>query len=1146
MKRFQRCEYFLGAILLFAGSAMSIQGQTAGGSISGRVTDSTGAVVVGATLNLTSVERGTITTSSSNDAGIYVFPSVPVGQYRMAITREGFRQAEVKQIDVNVNDHIEQNIQLEVGSSQQTVTVESQEALVETITSTVSAVVTGAAIQDLPLNGRDTLQLALTQPGVLPTVMQNSGVGPSQGEFTVAGGRDTSVTYLLDGGVNTSVTYGVPVVNPNPDTVSEFRILVNNYGAEYGRSNGGVVSVVMKSGTNSFHGTLFDYLRNTDFNANYFFNQSTPGAYQPRPILRRNQFGGTIGGPVKKDKLFFFFGYQGQRQSSVSVGSQVGTFTPAEVSGNFSRAANGAPPSGLVSFLQAHPYFQPNPALAAQGIIDPGSFDPVAKAYISHNLIPTSPTGTLTPNGGATSNIDEYDARADYEIASADRLTVTLVASKNPQLVPFLSGVGNAPNVGGYPGTNDYKDYFGNVSYTTVFTPSIVNEFHFTAQRNNILLNFPAMQLPTPSQLGIRITPDAATGPTQIFLNASGIALGFQANGPANYVDNTYLYADTATWVRGQHTWKFGGSLGFVQNNAYFAYQTNGGFTFSGPTGIGTGLDLADFLLGLPDQYAQWPKAYSAVRSQQYGLFAQDEWKAASNLTLTLGLRYEYQTPKYDPQKRNYMIVPGKQSQLFPNAPLGMLFPGDPGTPSKGISFPDRTNFAPRVGLAWDPTGKGKLSIRTGFGIFFDTLLAQDNQQQNGTVPFFSAVGLYYSSSAVPVNGPGTIMSNPFAAAGTTNPFPSKPLTRNTDFTQFFPIGLGSVFINPHLTPPYTYQYNFTVQYQLARALALEIGYVGSSSYKLTAETDSNPFIIGTNTRILNAQPGLQHASPYTAMPLSYGNYANANYNGMVASITKRSGELRGIGQLFFTSSLTWGHNLNDADGFGRNSMYVDPYNRHQFYASADSDIRLRFVTSGGWELPFDKAWSRGPKRLTTGWTLYPIFSGQTGLPYDVNAGLAFNPSSPGPSGDGLASLLTGVFLVRPNWSGGSVQALDAHQTRTYTVNGTPLTGSFFFNPTPMYLPGCFSSSCPTPTFGTLQRNAVRGPGYWNMDLALGKEVQLFERAKLLFRAEFFNIFNHTEWQLPVTSTPITSPLFGQITSTYAPRIGQLALKVVF
>ncbi len=767
---------FLAPAGLCLGVPMILAAQSSSGNIGGRVTDSSGAVVATARVELTNKEQGTTAISASNGDGMYTFASVPAGHYTIVVNKSGFKEARVEDLIMNVQAEVTQSFTLEIGSVSESITVEAAEPLVNTANSTISSVVTGAPIENLPLNGRDTLQLALTQPGVTPSAL---GAGQFSGLVSIGGGRDNAVTYLLDGGTNTSVTYGTPVVDPNPDTVGEYRILTNNYTAEFGRSGGGVVSVITRSGTNVLHGSAYDYLRNEDLNANTFFNNE---ASLSRPILKRNQFGGTIGGPViiprilhGKDRVFFFFGYQGQRQTQTQVNPQVTTYTPAELGGNFSNASPGVKAS-VASFPQQTPYFQTNPQLAAQGIIDPSKINPVAQRYIDAGLVPTSPSGILTPNGPASDNRDEFIGKLDLNLTANDRISFTAVSFHNPQLYPFVTS--GAPNVAGYPGDNEFTNMYATIGYTKTFSPTLINEFHFTVQHDENKLNFPAAKLPGPAQLGINITPDSTTGPTQLLFDQSGADLGFNINGPAIYADTTYVYADSLSWSRGAHLIKMGGSASVVENNAWFAFAVDGAYDFYGS---GSGSDLADFLLGLPTDYYQYPRANSAVRSQQYASFIQDEWKVKSNLTLSLGLRYEYSTPKSDPRDRNYMIIPGLQSVKFPNAPLGLVFPGDPGAPSNGVNFPDRNDFAPRFGIAWDPTGKGKMSVRAGFGVFYDVLLAQDNQNQNGTPPFFSA-------AYIPFSTPGAIstsvpyLSDPYGSTGTTNPFPSHPPSSALNF----------------------------------------------------------------------------------------------------------------------------------------------------------------------------------------------------------------------------------------------------------------------------------------------------------------------------------------------------------------------------
>jgi hypothetical protein len=387
-------------------------------------------------------------------------------------------------------------------------------------------------------------------------------------------------------------------------------------------------------------------------------------------------------------------------------------------------------------------------------------------------------------------------------------------------------------------------------------------------------------------------------------------------------------------------------------------------------------------------------------------------------------------------------------------------------------------------------------------------------------------------------------MSNPYGTLGVINPFPSQPLTAASTFTKFLPYGAGAVLIDPNQRSPYTYQWNMTLQHQVG-GMVLEAGYVGSSSHRQIVNQDIDPFIVGTTLRPLNLQPGLQYPNAYTYMTLTDKSLGSSNYEGLVTSVTRRMGDVHGFGRTFFTVANTYAKTLSDADAYG---SLVGAYNQHQFYGPASYDIRDRLVLSGGWELPFDRLWQGGPKRLTTGWSLYPIAYTQTGLPIDFSAGLTTSSTNPGPDGTG------DVSLIRPNWTGGSQQMLSPENTETFTVNGKQVTGHFFFNPSYLSIPACYSlklppgaGGCPTPTDGNLQRNTFRGLGITNFDLSLEKKTSVYkERAQLLFRAEFFNILNHTEFLNSTGQVSINSAFIGQSTSTASPRIGQLALKLVF
>ena len=624
---------------------------------------------------------------------------------------------------------------------------------------------TGQAIYELPLNGRNAFNLIQTLPGATPTNSDNTGQGAG---YSIGGGRTDSVTFLLDGGNNNNLLSNSYVVNPNPDAIAEFRVIESNYNAEYGRNAGGIVSVVTKSGGNDVHGTAYDYLRNDAMNANDFFRNENG---EPRSVLKRNQFGGTVGGPViipkllnGRNKVFFFFSYQGQRQNSISEDGNVQVYTRLEASGNFSQASNGGPDQGVASFLLANPYYQSNPQLASQGIIDPTKIDPVAQAYFKNNLMPISSTGILASSAPARDDGNEYLGKIDINVTSRDSISGTFTANNTNEAQPFTDLTGGA-NVPGYTDNQLQANYYGAVTYNHTFTPSLLNEFRITAQRSNVDQYLPAQTLPNPNQLGINIISDDPHGPTLLNFEGSGLNVGFSPTGPTNIINNTYALYDNLSWTKGGHNLKFGFYFSPYQNNTDYDFFVNGAFFFYGPQStVGSPNDLADFLLGLPDEYLQYPKAPSNIRSNSYAGYAQDDWHVTKRLTLNFGVRYEYAQPKYDTQGRTFSFIPGLQSTRFPDAPTGLVFPGDQGAP-RGSNFSDKNDWAPRFGFALDPRGDGKTSIRGGFGVFYDILKGEDNLQFNGQVPFYA-----FSDLTLPgVNADGTppgSLENPFAAAG--------------------------------------------------------------------------------------------------------------------------------------------------------------------------------------------------------------------------------------------------------------------------------------------------------------------------------------------------------------------------------------------
>jgi len=1002
--------------------------QNAAGRIIGNVTDSSGGSISGAGVTVTNMATQISQHVVTDKDGFYQILSLPIGSYGVAVEKDGFQRQVFENQVLQINQSLRVDAKLALGTRNETIEVKDQVGGVETVNSTIGETVTGAAIQQAPLNGRNVLNLALLQAGVTESNDDNT----SAGNYSIAGGRTDSVTYLLDGGLNNNLLDNSVVYNPNPDTIAEFRILESNYSAEYGRNGGGIISVVTKSGTNEWHGSAFEFLRNDALNANTFFNDE---AGLPRDVLKRNQYGGTFGGPIAiphlvhgKDRFFFFVGYQGQRLSQLQTNGQIPVFTPAEVNnGNFS----GNP--GVVAFLQSHPFFQPDATKAAAGIIDPATFNPLAVKLINMGLLPVDPTGqgTLDAAAPSTNNQNELTMKFDFSLTEKDKLTATIGGFRNPALASISSSTNVAfADVPGYPVTTQSNSYFANLAYTRTINSNMVNEVRFITQRSYTKQGVPASTLPTPEQLGFNITPDVASGPPIIEINSNALTTGYTFSGPTTLVNNTFGVTDTLSWVRGRHNLKMGGGFSGYQNNQVFDFIINGSFNFDGGA---TGNGFADFLLGIPTLYQQGPAAPSNIRSKSTYGFLQDEWRATKKLTLSLGLRYEYSSPKYDTEGRTFSVIPGLQSTVFPGAPEGLVFPGDKGAPN-GVNFPVTKNFAPRFGFAWDPQGNGKTSIRGGFGIFYDILKAEDNFQFNGQAPFFSGAAIGFpTGSQTPANQSSilTFFNDPFGSTGTPNTFPSQPVDHNMSFANILPFGGGSLFfVDPHLKTPYTYQYNLSVQREVARDTVLEVSYLGSSSHGLTGLQDANPFLPGTTNRILNLGPGDTTCPDETGgnanlfgcsfgPVLEFRNVTKASYNGLVVSLTKQISNSAIFGRTYFTLGYTLSHEIDNVSGFRQRNSTVPSIQSDLLRASGDTDVRDRITFSGGWDLPFDHAWQSGPKRLTQGWSLFPIVTWRTGFPLDVAANLssAFDNGAEGPSGVGIRSSFERMWLDRQTHS---------------------------------------------------------------------------------------------------------------------------------
>jgi hypothetical protein len=894
---------------------------------------------------------------------------------------------------------------------------------------------------------------------------------------------------------------------------------------------------VTRTGTNQYHGSAYDYVRNDALNSNLFFNNANPGSPLPKPILKRNQFGGTFGGKAIKDKLFFFSGWQSQRLSQLQTTSRTTVFTPNELNGDFSHSNSSktGPDTNVAAFLQKYPYFQSNAALASQAIIDPTKINTVSKNYIKAGLIPTDPSGFLISQGSGADNRDEITNKVDFYATPKDRLSATLGWNTQALVNPYLGA-----NVNGYTGETDTKNYLLALNYVKTISSNLLNDFRFTAQRKNTLQAVPSEKLPTSTDLGIGMTSDHATGPTVLGFS-SGMTAGLSVQGPTAEIDNTFTTSDTLTWIKGRHTLKTGFVYTPYQNNTVYDFYVNGELYFRDTGGISgpySRNDRADFILGLADEFLQYPEAPSNIRSRNLSGFIQDEWKARRNLTLSFGLRYEYSSPKKDLQGRSFTWALGQQSTFFPGAPKGILFPGDPTAPT-GANFPDKNDWAPRFGFAYSPGANNKTSIRGGFGVFYDILKGEDNLQFNGQAPFFGFADLQYLPITTITSEPKN-MTQPYVAAGQPNPFPSRPPQKNVDFSNIVPLGGGGVYsVDAHLRTPYVYQYNLEIQREITRETVLSVSYLGSSSHKLTGLYDSNPFIPGTTSRIFNLPSG--NASNAFSYLDTFGNVGTGNYNGLAVGVTGRPKQVSHMGTVGYNFSYTHGKSEDNSSGFRTSNSRVPYFNWGRFRSVSDFDLPNVLSVSGSWVVPGLRY--KGLTRLTNGWSLIPNYSYRSGQPLDIKAGLSRSRTSPGPSAVGDQA------LVRANLIG-PITTFDAHLHQALAGRSA---GNFFMDPSSFsraeFLGTVSGGYDPVNnpaqrSYGTLARNAFRGPVRNGFDLSLEKTTNITERVQTQFRAEFFNIFNLTEFSNP--STSITSGTFGQVSSTADPRIIQLALRLMF
>ncbi len=1169
----------LVVLLLFLAFAGSARAQDTA-SLRGTVTDESGGVIVGAKVTLTNSKTNISRVQKTGTDGSYLFTSVPVGEYSLEVEHANFAKSVQTRIVLELNQNGRVDVELKVGQTTQTVEVTTTVAQVDTTGAVLGKVEDARAILDLPLADRDTLQLGLLQAGVFNPDPDDGSGNP----FSVSGQRSESLTFLLDGGNNTDFLGNNVVVDPNPDAVEEFKILTNNYDAEYGRTSGGIVNQITKSGTNVFHGDLFEFLRNNAFNAKDYFLPPVV----PKESFKRNVFGATLGGPVKKDKAFFFVAYQGWRSREGQTSPILTVLSPAERTGNFAEVCGAYDSGGNCTDPNGQQLVNPytlanipynNLSTPGQGGTGPGGnlVDPVIQNYINAYVpLPNLANNEFVSSPTASIDNDQGILHFDYNLTQRNVLSFVYVINQEGDNYPYqiINGAstgGDFPIGSGF--TDNNRTQIGTATWTSTISPGKLNEFRVAWNRYSTLQGVPTTTT-SPSQLGFtNVNPDDPKGTAPPIMYASSFTAGPSPQGPTQLTRTTLEFADNFTLTRGKHEWKFGADFTHIWQNFDYDFYNNGSFDFDNYGVTWTNNPLSDFVGGFWDNYYQFSNAVYGIRTGSTGLFAQDTWRVLSRLTLNLGVRYEYYVPQYDVHNEILGYFPGTQSTVFPNAPPDILYPGDPGTPNRALVYPDKDNFAPRFGFAWDIFGNSKLVMRGGFGVFYDIEDGALNLQFGGQPPFGAVSNIFPTGFASGIDP----IADPFDATGYVNPFPfaSRGLV-GTFLTPKIPYAYTTW---PHFRTPYSENFNYGFQWQATKDMMLETVYVGSLGRRLISSGETNfpslaseQYQLATYLPAYNAGLISSPINPECARPLA------ACTGGIInpSDPLDPSGLPTGVQQLFtdfsdglsdshelqvtldkrfshgltFRAAYTWGQTIDLTSGFrSRSSTYTDPYDHRLDRADADFDVRNRFVFSGIWELPIARHVQNGfVSKVAKGWQLNAITTFQSGQPFTVYANTNASQQD--------------NYLDRPDVIGPipyTHQPRNSNQTFTSQCNGTSSgteTGNFWFDPTnlvcnacPYDDPTCASAAdqpgIPLFTYGNMPRNFLRDPGINNWDLSLTKKTVFRENKSIEFRAEFFNAFNHVQF-LRVDNSGYLSPTFAQVISDRGPRLIQFGLKFYF
>ncbi len=1256
----------LGLVICLSSSAILLA-QGTGGRVLGRISDPTGAVLSGVKVIATNEATGVTHDSASNDSGDFVFPDLPVGTYTVSFDLTGFKKAVRRSIALDINQVITLNMTMQLGQQQEVVDVTSAAPLVDTSTTQLGAVVNNRSVNELPLNARDSYQFLQLQPGVQSQLGSSGGTfygSDSAGSVSVNGGRDRANNFSVNGGDANDQFVNLPTIQPTPDAIEEFRVISNTFDAEYGRNSGAVVNVVTKSGTNQWHGNVYEYFRNKVLNAQGYFNTV-------KPQFNQNQFGGTFGGPIKKDRTFFFTSYEGRRIRQGVSGETVNVPTTAERGGDFS--ANGAFGGGIDASTSSTPFVaqaldgrpgcdsalgiasivglpqQQNPnnnnapyipwaEVFPAGVIPSACQDPVAQDLLRFVPGPNRPDGTTYQAVPASADTqDQFTLRFDHHINDHQNFSFYYYFTNDKNFQPFYNFQASGANVPGFGANVGSRYQQFNPSHTWTINNSLINEFRFTYMREG-QLTFQHPQTTGPIQSScvsavaqavcFNGTSDSNSGPNSIvgqlgtnpqygitsglpstrtgvpFVSVGGgFAIGNGWEGELPQVGNSFMWSDNLTWVKGNHTVKFGADVRRSRFDQTLYFETSGNFTFNSSTSnsVFSSDNYPGYLLGLDDSYAQGSAQRENVRSTGVYFFAQDSWKLKPSITLNYGLRWELDTPLTDVLHHVQTFRPGQNSTVYPCiltaaeqtnfgvstcdaagvTPTGLVVPGDKGVQA-GLTQTYYKAFAPRVGIAYSPNftngvlGKlfganGKTSIRSGWGLFYNPMEQLVLEQFGAEPPFGGSTFLpstFLNTPFIPQAG-GTVNPNPFT--GILSPKPGTP----TDWAAFRPMLLFGDF-QPKMRTQYTAQYNLTIQRELARDIVLQLGYVGSQGHRLLASHDINPGIPQTCLD-LNATLGAGTCGPFLE--------DNSFFIPSGTQIAAQGLHLpynAGSGGLFIPGSTTVGSN-------GINLVGLRPYSSPNcapltgvgcpldgvpVFTNIFAEDTIAPSAYNSFQASVEKRFSHG-LQFQVAYTLSKSLDWassfeETVNPFNYKSSRAlslFNSKQrfvinyvwdiPARKYSGLAG------KVLDDWQfSGIIQLQSGFPIRIQTQNDNELISSLFFlgadspqltgplqiqNPKTnggFYLNPAQFSDPTLGSFSTTPRSICCGPGENQWDVTLAKKITLSESRYFQFRADIFNLFNKTQFVNPDGNFSNTT--FGQVLQARDPRLLQFALKFYF